>query len=323
MSIIDAHAHVYGDHPPVLQIMDELDVKVLNICVAHKPGEPWRQRRGDGYRDQAARLPQRFAWCTTFDLPGFDDPYYAERVIAGIEKDYADGAVGVKVWKSVGMDLKDRAGEFVMVDDPIFEPIFAYLERTDRTLLMHIGEPMACWRPLRPGYPHFTYYSQNPQWHMYGKHGPSHAQIITARDRVIERHPKLRIVGAHLGSVEYDLREMARRLDRFRNFAMDTAGRLDDLKVLPTEPLREFFQRYQDRMLFATDNGVPPAKEMSPEQRQSLYAGYRNTYEREFEFFETDRMVPIFDRQTQGLGLSEQLLEKFYTTNARRWYPGV
>jgi len=65
-----------------------------------------------------------------------------------------------------------------MVDDPLFDPIWEFLAHEDRTLLMHIGEPLACWRPLVDDNPHYGYYSKNPQWHMYGKpEYPSHEAI--------------------------------------------------------------------------------------------------------------------------------------------------
>ena len=76
-----------------------------------------------------------------------------------------------------------------------------------------------------PRTPSCAYYSDNPQWHMYGKAGaPVKEDILKARDRVLARYPKLRVVGCHLGSDEDDLGRLAKRLDAYPNFAVDTAG---------------------------------------------------------------------------------------------------
>ncbi|MFN2130748.1 MAG: hypothetical protein ACK2VD_09495, partial [Anaerolineae bacterium] len=143
---IDAHVHYNGDHEDCLALLERLDLKLLNVSVAHGPDDPWRDR-AEAFRTLAQVYPDRYAWCTTFDEPdGTDD--YAERVIAGLEEDFRKGAIACKVWKNIGMSARKPSGEFLMVDDPIFDPIYAYLAREGRTLLMHIGEPLACWQPL-------------------------------------------------------------------------------------------------------------------------------------------------------------------------------
>lgn len=35
------------------------------------------------------------------------------------------------------------------------------------------------------------------------------------------------------------------------------------------------------------------------------------------------KKVSVGDREEQGLGLPEEILEKFYHGNATRWYPGL
>jgi len=80
-----------------------------------------------------------------------------------------------------------------MPDDPLLDPIYARIAARNKSLLMHIAEPLACWLPLDEKSPHYGYYSQNPEWHMYGKKRfPSHQELIQARDNVVARHPNLR-----------------------------------------------------------------------------------------------------------------------------------
>ena len=68
---------------------------------------------------------------------------------------------------------------------------------------------------------------------MYNKPNvPSKAAILVARDHVLEMNPKLRIVGAHLGSMEADFKQLADHLDRYPNFAVDIAARMPYVVML-------------------------------------------------------------------------------------------
>lgn len=310
--IIDAHLHYSTNDPPMAGLPRELGLKFLNVCVFH-PG--WRDKQLAIYRELGKQDPEHYAWVTTFDLPTPGDREYAQRVIAQLDADFADGAVGCKIWKNVGMELKDGEGRFVLPDDVVFEPIYAHLAKRGWTLLAHIAEPKACWEPLDFVSPHQGYYRQNPRWHMHGRtDAPDHGQLMAARDRVLEKHPKLRVVGAHLGSLEYDLKQIADRLDRYPNFAVDTSARLGDLAMKDREALIAFMTRYQDRILFGTDIGLWGNNPME---------AIRTNIAMERAFYETDGAMEIAHQPTRGLALPESVLEKLYRANARAWYPGV
>ncbi len=322
---IDAHIHFKGDHPESIAFLEAHDLKLLNVSVAKDVHGEWRRRLADDYSELAAAHPDRYAWCTAFDLPRPDDPDYVERMIEELDRDFAHGALACKVWKNIGMEVKAPDGRFLMVDDPLLEPIFAHLAREGRTLLMHIAEPLACWQPLDPASPHYGYYSKNPEWHMHGKKGfPSHAELIAARDRVAERHPELRVVGAHLGSLAHDVSEVAKRLERYPNFAVDTSARLGDLALQPPEKVRAFFKRFADRVLFGTDLVMhAPQAAMTDAERAQALRRTAECYRREFAYYETRDSLTLFGREVEGLGLPQALLEKLYLENARRWYPGL
>jgi hypothetical protein len=120
-------------------------------------------------RELYQKRPDLFPFTTTFDVTTHNEPGYAGRVIAWLDRAFQDGAVAVKIWKEVGMELKDRNGKFILPDDPKFDPIYAYLARRGKPLHAHLAEPIDAWRPLDPDSPHYHYYSQNPEWHLYGE----------------------------------------------------------------------------------------------------------------------------------------------------------
>lgn len=324
MPIIDAHVHCVGNHPDSLALFEELDLKLLNVCVAHLD-QDWRGIEARPYEALAREHPSRYAWCASFDPPSFDRTDYAAWVIEGLERDFANGAIACKVWKNLGMEIRDSKGKHVMVDDPLFAPIFERLAGLGKPLLMHIGEPLACWQPLEPATPHSHYYRSNPQWHMHGRTDiPSHAELIAARDRVLENHPRLRVIGAHLGSLEYDVREVARRFERFPNFAVDTSARLPDLAFQDAAAVRALFQKFSGRILFGTDIvSRTPHNQMADRERSSLLGEIRQNYQRQRAFFGGRDPVEILGRQIPGLGLSAKILDQFFSTNAKAWYPGL
>jgi predicted TIM-barrel fold metal-dependent hydrolase len=169
-----------------------------------------------------------------------------------IDDGFKNGAVAVKFWKEIGMVVKDPNGRYVMVDDPRFDPLFDLIQRSGKTVIAHIGEPYNCWLPLDSmtvdGDRH--YFKEHPQYHGYlHPEVPGYWKQIEARDHVLAKHPKLHVVGCHLGSLEFDVDELAKRLDGYPNFAVDMAARIVHFQVQDQNKVRKFILKYQDRLL--------------------------------------------------------------------------
>ncbi len=328
MRIIDAHAHLPGDDASAVKLLAELDVQVVNISIGCDAQGAWRgvTRYGaEPFATLAREEPKRFAWCTSIDLPRYGDADYIDCVIEQLDKDFANGAMACKIWKNIGMEAKDLEGRFAMVDDPFFEPIFRHLAREGRTAILHTGEPRACWLPLDPASPHYEYYRGHPQWHMHGRTDfPSHEELIASRDRVLEKHPGLRMVGAHLGSLEYDVAEVAARLDRFPNFAVDTGERLLDLALQDRDKVRAFFAAYPDRVLFGTDIDLEaPMSQMDEPTRRRTVDMMRERYHAELSFYRESAEVEFKGRKVQGIGLGADIQPRFLRDNAMKWFGGL
>jgi predicted TIM-barrel fold metal-dependent hydrolase len=300
------------------------EVKLLNVAIEKDASGSWRKER---YRfaELAREKPAHYAWITAPRFPDFEDPDYAEKTTAELDADRRRGAVGCKIWKNIGMETREPSGAFLMLDHPIFEPLFAHMAETGFPLLLHTGEPLACWQPLQPGKPHYGYYSKHPEWHMYGKEGvPSHAEIIAARDRVLARHPSLRVVGAHLGSLEHDVAEIATRFEAFPNLAVDLSARVPDLAYQDRETVREFLIAYADRVLFGTDAVYRGDFDHEPpESRAAVVETYENRLVQYVDYLGSDRRLRFGEAEVRGLGLPEAVLRRILEENAVRWYPGL
>jgi hypothetical protein len=316
---IDTHLHIERDAPPVVDALKASNWRGLNIAdcrtVADEPSglEEMLRSTLKVQRESGGAL----AWASTFDARGFEAPEFVDRTIADLRRTFDDGAIAVKVWKNVGMAIKSKSGSYLLPNDPALLPVYEAIQKADRTLLAHLAEPSGAWMPLGPGNPENGYYSNNPQWHMFGKPGaPAKETILTARDRVLARYPKLRVVGCHLGSNEDDLKLLAKRLDAYPNFSVDLASRIRYLVTGDRDQVREFLTRYQDRILYATDFSYRGGDASA--SARSL----QSTHDRDWDFFSRGDMVQYGGRKTQGLGLPEGVLAKIFRENALRSLPG-
>jgi len=318
---IDAHAHLFNTSPAIYRMLDRLNLRIVNICVVDKydPGFEEAEPQHETARQVFSGTNGRAAWCSTFDPQDWESPGFAARAIASLDKTFEDGAIAVKIYKSIGMELKSKSGEYLMPDNAVFDPIYEALIARDKTLYAHLAEPSAAWRPLDPSSPHYSYYKENPDWHMYlHPERPAKEAILAARDRILARHPKLRMVGCHLGSMEENVDDIAERFDRYPNFAVDTAARVPDLMLQPREKVRAFLIKYQDRVLYATDLVAMPG-----EDGEKAVKRWEDEYARDWKYFATDETVEYSGHKIRGLALPEEVLRKFYHSNALHWVPGI
>ena len=157
------------------------------------------------------------------------------------------------------MVTKDRDGNLIVLDDPKFDPVFAFIKEQGKVLLSHAGEPKNCWLPLDSMTVNNdrNYFREHPQYHMYlHPEMPSYEEQIEHRDNMLAKNPYLAFVAVHMASLEWSIDEEAKFLDRFPNASLDLAERMSHTQYLTQkdrDKVRNFFMKYQDRILYATD----------------------------------------------------------------------
>jgi predicted TIM-barrel fold metal-dependent hydrolase len=317
---IDTHVHIHRDAPALLAALKDSHWRGLDIVVCPASAEEPFDLEGKlrATRQVARDSGGTLAWASTFDARGFETPDFAERTIARLRRSFDDGTIAVKIWKNVGMAIRSKSGAYLLPDDPALLPVYGAIQEADRTLVAHLAEPDGAWLPLDEKNPELAYYSKNPRWHMFGQPGaPAKGTILEARDRVLARYPKLRVVGCHLGSDEDDLERLASRLDAYPNFAVDTAARVRYFARGARDQVRAFLSRYQDRVLYATDfalrEGDPAAAARSLQE----------THDRDWAFFARGDPMEYAGHPTRGLALPDGVLRKIFRENALRWLPGL
>jgi predicted TIM-barrel fold metal-dependent hydrolase len=318
---IDTHAHVNRPSQVILNGLKNSGFHILSICVSRATGDAPsdldEQLRGT--RELSRQSGGLVFWAGSFDARRWSDKDFAGRTIAQVNDEFRQGAIALKIWKNIGMSLRSRTGRYMMPDDPAFHPVYEATLKADRTLVAHLAEPNGAWMPIDEKNPEKGFYGSHPEWSMYGKaDAPAKEDILKARDRVIARYPKLRVVGCHLGSNEEDLGALATRLDRFPNFAVDLAARVRYLVAGDQKRVREFLTRYQDRIVYGTDF-TPGAK--ADEQRAS--DSFTAQHERDWQYFSSTGPLTYNRREATGLGMPSTILQKIFRENAVRWFPGI
>lgn len=318
---IDTHAHVFKVDQNFYAFLGRLHLHLVDIVVANKDDSEFPSLEPKIQAAQAFvnQSRGRAVLCTTFDPFKFSDPNFAANAVRQLNRDFARGAVAVKIWKNVGMELKDRSGHFVMPDDPRLEPIYKDIAAHNKTLIAHLAEPDSCWQPPNKNSPDFRYYSEHPEWYMFKQPDhPRKAAIIQARDHMLAENPGLRVVGAHLGSLETNLNAIAERFDRYPNFAVDVAARTVYLTMQPREKARQFLIKYQDRILYGTDLSL-----YDPQNTAAAEKKWEQQYAADWAFFSSGGTVEYRGRKVQGLALPQPVLRKLYHDNAVHWIPEV
>jgi hypothetical protein len=330
---IDSHVHLTENIDTAFINQAEADnFRMLTINVYSSPGMPIEEQQ-----DFAIKLikahPRCLAYATTFSLKNYNEPGWQSEVITYLKNSFAKGAVAVKVWKNVGMQLRDKNNQLVFVDNPRFDTIFNYLTINHIPLIGHLGEHKNSWLPLdkMTVKNNHDYAAAHPEEYMYlHPDRPSYEYYLKVRDHMLEKNPNLQFIGAHLGSLEWSVDKLAKTLDKYPNMAVDMAERISHLQYQAKtnwKGVHDFFIKYQDRILYGTDMRHD-AMDIVNEHITTPEGLRRHAHEvwlRHWRFFTTNEKMkaPEVEGEFDGLKLPREVVDKIYYKNAQRWIPGI
>jgi predicted TIM-barrel fold metal-dependent hydrolase len=256
------------------------------------------------------RAKDRFAVFANIDFNGLDEPGYGKRAASQLEQDFKNGAQGLKIFKNFGMDLKDSRGERIHVDDPRFDELFELCARYKRPVLIHTAEPAIFFEPIDKYNERWLELNQFPNRARPPDKYPSWMTLMTEQRNMFARHPKTMYINAHMGWLANNLGELGSLLEKHPNMYVEVAAVLAELGRQP-KFAREFFTRYQDRILFGKDIWAPVE-----------YHTYFRVFETGDEYFDYYRKRHAF-WQMYGLDLPDDVLKKLYYKNALKLIPGL
>jgi predicted TIM-barrel fold metal-dependent hydrolase len=307
--VVDIHNHTVAtaaNMPQLVSEMDALNLRVLNN-LSGGSGATLKDRvatiRNSPYKDRF-RLFANVSW------NGAGGPGWKEREVAALRQAIADGAIGLKIFKELGLRNTKADGSRLKLDDPDLDPIFQVCAELNVPVLIHTADPAQFFAPID---------NHNERWLELGifpnraypkEQYPAFETLMGERDRLFQRNPKTRFIAAHFGWHGNDFGRAARMLDTMPNVYLEVAAVLYEFGRQP-RAAREFFTKYQDRVMFGKDTYEP-----------TEYPYYWRVFETTDEYFDYYRNYHAFWK-LYGMGMPDAVLKKLYYKNALKVAPGL
>ncbi len=328
---IDAHNHMWGNlqASQMVEIMDS--VGLLSYCdltpevrLSWKKGGIGVSKAGleDFQANFASRYPGRlYSFTTATFLHEPDEPLFSdarEFVKATVEllrKQVSFGARGLKILKGLGLSSRDAQGNLVAVDDPRLADIWDAAGELGVPVLMHQSDPYGLFEPVTPENEHYVTLLRYSDWQFDSRKFPRKMELLERRDNLVRRHPKTTFVLAHVANFAENLGYVSSLLDENPNAYIDFSARIDELGRQPYSA-REFFIRYQDRILFGTD--MPASAPM-----YRCYFRFLETFDEYFFAPDYEGRFELHRWPIYGIGLPREVLAKIYYQNALKIIPGL
>jgi predicted TIM-barrel fold metal-dependent hydrolase len=320
---VDAHNHLgrwlsadgtwVADVGVLLAAMDQCNV----VAVVNLDG-----RWGDELEANLDRYdrahPGRFAtFChVDWDVARTDPAGFGEHLAESVGRSARAGAAGVKVWKDLGLHVRDDRGELILPDDRRLAPVWEAAAGAGIPVWIHTADPMAFFDPVDETNERLEELLAHPDWSFADRRRfPAFERLMDALEALVAANPATTFVGVHVGSFAEDLGRLRRMLAAYPNFHVDVAARIAELGRQPRAAMA-LIESHPDRVLFGTDAFPPDAAEYA------IHFRFLETADEHFAY-STDATPPQGRWAISGLDLPDDVLAKVYAGNARRLLSGL
>jgi predicted TIM-barrel fold metal-dependent hydrolase len=316
--VVDSHNHTTVSAQNIDQLIKEMDELNLRVLVNLSGGGADAVKQKMDFL-RSTKYADRFRVFANVNWNSPDAPGWADKAVADLEQAVKNGAIGLKIGKGLGLDNRKADGSRLHVDDPLLKPIWDACARLNIPVIIHTAEPQEFFSPPD---------MKNERWLELAlfpdrrndsagpppdeKYGPlpTFEQLMGERDRMYAANPKTRYIGAHFNWYGNNLARAAKQLDQLPNLVLEVGAVLYDFGRQP-RAAREFFIKYQDRILFGKDSYIA-----------AEFPFFWRVFETNDEYFDYYRDYHAFWK-LYGLGLPDVVLKKLYYQNALKWTPGL
>ncbi|MEM9326129.1 MAG: amidohydrolase family protein [Bacteroidota bacterium] len=316
---IDVHSHQWNvTKARIATLVEEMDEINMGTMV-NLSGRGFNRGAGDigeqSYlNSMIARMngeaPGRFIVFTNVSYKKLGEPGWEEQAVRELEQDVANGANGLKVYKSLGLRNLDVNGDRIAVDDPRLDAIWAKCGELGIPVLIHSADPKSFWDPHDEKNERWLELKLRPGRKRAADDPAPWEQIIAEQHHVFAKHPNTTFINAHMGWMANDLQKLGEHLDQFPNVNVGIGAVIAELGRQP-RMARQFFDQYQDRILFAKDA-----------YNKEEFWTYFRVLETDDEYFPYYKKYHAF-WSMYGMGLPDEILKKIYYKNALRIIPNI
>ena len=318
---VDSHNHLgrwltpgggwmVPDVPALIDLMDATNVETI----VNFDGE-WGDELAANLDRYDHAYPGRFVTFCHADWTQLQRPAFGERLAASLAASVKAGAGGLKVWKDLGLHVRDHDDSMVLPDDPRLGPLWQTAGQLGVPVAIHTADPVAFFDPIDARNERLEQLLVHPDWSFVDPVYPRFNRLMEALESLVAANPRTTFIGLHAGCYPENLGWVGRMLDTYPNFHIDIAARLAELGRQPRST-RALILRHPDRVLFGTDEFPPDA------QTYPMHFRFLETADEHFPHATTE--VPLMGRWAiSGLDLPDEVLSKVYAENATRLVPAV
>lgn len=308
--VVDIHSHTGPTPETIDRLVSEMDAMGLRVLVNLSGGSDPAAVKQKVDFIRSSKHADRFAVFANVQWDGAGGPGWAEKAVGDLEQAVKNGAVGLKIAKNLGISAKKHDGSRLEVDDPVLKPVWDACARLNIPVIIHTAEPPEFFAPLDYKNERWLELALFPDRRNFQQGKATFDELQAERDRMFEANPKTRYIGAHFAYYGHNLAGAAKLLDRLPNVVLEVAAVLYDFGRQPRAS-REFFIKYQDRILFGKDSYAP-----------NEFPYYWRVFETRDEHFDYYRDYHAFWK-LYGMELPDEVLKKIYYKNALRVTPGL
>jgi len=308
--VVDIHSHTGPSAGTIDRLIGEMDAMGVRVLVNLSGGaDPAAIQQKVAYIRSSAHA-DRFRVFANVNWEGAGSPGWADKAVADLERSVAHGAIGLKIYKNLGLTSRTADGSRLELDDPLLNPVWQACARLNIPVLIHTAEPQEFFSPMDYQNERWLELALFPSRRNNALGQPTFDALLAERDRMFAANPKTRFIAAHFGYYGHDLKKAAAALDQMPNVVLEVSAVLYEFGRQP-RAARAFFMKYQDRILFGKDAYEPRE-----------YPYYWRVFETGDEYFDYYRDYHAFWK-LYGLQLPDEVLRKVYYANALRVTPGL
>lgn len=230
-----------------------------------------------------------------------------KKIIDAVDEAYSLGYSMVKMWFGPRFLDYFKASKPFSISDPIFDPVFTLIENYGIPMDVHVADPDT-WYSTK--YTNIKLYRTK-------------SQAIKEFTTVLKRHPSLKLINIHFGSLPEDLKLLGEILERFPNMNIDTASTKWIIRELGKNPeeTHNFIINHQDRIMFGSDLSCGWG-DRTDDYYATRYWSQRLFWETKVNQVE----LPFSDDDNasstviNGIGLPNSILERLYWKNAENFF---
>ena len=306
---VDIHSHQFRmaeqDLSELIEEMDKMNMGIM-INLSGGSGEKL-QKAIDNVEEN---YPNRFGVFANVDFNGVGKTSWTQDAVKQLEEDVRNGAVGLKVYKSLGLRNTDTDGKRVAVDDPRLDPIWEKCGELGIPVLIHSADPKSFWDPMDANNERWLELKTRPGRKRSDTDPAPWQQIIDEQHNMFKKHSNTTFINAHMGWYANDLSKLSELMEDIPNMYVGIAAVIAELGRQP-RAAKEFFIQYQDRILFGKDSWIP-----------SEFPTYFRVLETADEYFPYHKKYHAFWAM-YGMDLPDEVLKKVYYKNALKIVPGL